>query len=500
MTSTLLAVPSARQSIYAGPRNTAFYCLSTVQSISSNSKPIQIASPVERSMAPKRGSKGKWAKPTRPQTKKTHFVCLPLATEASIPQLKQSLAKFRQITTPTEDAASSSIGRIPGGRAQVSSSSKQQHIQDENHNLATEAPDQSSTSLAQDLRQIPIGAHRPPGTFHLTLGVMDLSEQEDTERALQLLEDINYVDLLRQAEAMVMRRQLDRENERKERPLGDENPDKARLRTANTIGIDAEANVVPSSPKVPLESLNRAISPPSFSSTHSSMSNDTLLLNQTSVFTQHDKLSNQALPEPLSLTLQGLGAFQSARSARVFFAHVYDASHRLQTFAELIRQRFVDVGLVTETRPLVLHATVANMMYVKGMKGRGGGSREEGSRRRAGEVDAREILKFFNDEDGESILNQQQPLKSNDDRAAAPPVSTDISNSTTSHLPSSSTLLDTRSPSTDTDHQNQPQGHVWARDIKLDRLRICKMGAEPCDIPDWGMEYKPIGERIFFPS
>lgn len=499
MTSTLLIFSSACQSISAGLRNRVFCRLATVQPTGSTSRVIQRTSPIERSMASKRGSKGKWTKPTRPQVKRTHFICLPLATEASIPQLKESLAKFRQITSPTEDVVSGSVGRSPGEHPRGSSSSRQQHIQDENHNSATDVPKQSSTSLAQDLCQIPIGAHRPPGTLHLTLGVMDLSEQADMERALQLLEDINYVDLLRQAEAMVSQHQLDRENEKEALPLADKIPDKAGMlnRAANTIGVDAEARVVPTSTKAPLESLNRAISPPSFPASVFSKSNDTLALNQTSSFTPHDKLGNQALPEPFSLTLQGLGTFPSARSSRVFFAHVRDTSHRLQTFAELVRQRFMDVGLVTETRPLVLHATVANLIYVKGRKGRSSGSRGNDSGGRTGEVDAREILKFFNSEDGESILCQQQPPVSNDDHATTPLQSTRASTSTSSHLPSSSTSLDDGSASTDTGHRNQPRGHVWARDVRLDRIRICKMGAEPCDIPDWGMEYKPIGERIF---
>lgn len=457
MTSTRLAVASACQSISTIVRNSGC-CWATVQNIPSNSRQVQTTSPSERPMAPK---KGKFAKPARPQIKRTHFVCLPLATEASVSQLKESLANFRQITTLTDDGALRSAGRTSSEDAPSSSLPKQQHTQDEDRNSTSDFAGQSSTSGSQDLRRIPTGAHRPPGTLHLTLGVMDLSDQKDMERALQLLEDIDYVDLLRQAESVVQERQLNRENRRKERPLVDKIPDEVR------------------SSKSPLESLDRAISPPPFSSS-SSKSNDA-------------STPNQSLPRPMSLTLHGLGTFQSPRSSRVFFAHAHDPSKRLQTFAELVRQNFMDAGLITETRPLVLHATIANMIYVKSRKGQGG---------KAGEVDARAILRLFNnvEEDGESALNRQQPLGSSDaDAANSPSKSQGASDLITNQLPSSSILLDPRSSSTNTGYERQPQGHIWARDIKLDRVRICKMGAEPCDIPDWGMEYKHIGERIFLP-
>ncbi|KEF63358.1 uncharacterized protein A1O9_01335 [Exophiala aquamarina CBS 119918] len=409
-------------------------------------------------MAPK---KGKFAKPIRAHIKWTHFVCLPLATEASVPQLKESLANFRHLTTKTEDAAWGSAGRTASEHVRSSSLPKQQISHDEDRNSTSELVDQSSTPGSQDLRKIPTGAHRPPGTLHLTLGVMDLSAKEDMERALRLLEDLDYVDLLRQAETMVKGRQLERENRRKER-----------------LSEDKAHDETPTS-AAPLESLHRSISPPSLSSPFSK-SNDVTS-------------PTQDLPTPISVTLHGLGTFPSPRSSRAFFAHAHDPSKRLQTFAELVRQRFMNVALITDTRPLVLHATVANLIYVKGKKAQGGKARE---------IDAREILRFFNhlEKDDESGFNQQQPLEPSEGGVAelSHSQSKGAPDSATTHLSLSSTLLDPQS-SANTGDDNEPQGHIWARDIKIDRVRICKMGADPCDIPDWGMEYKYIGERIFLP-
>lgn len=138
----------------------------------------------------------------------------------------------------------------------------------------------------------------------------------------------------------------------------------------------------------------------------------------------------------------------------------------------------MEAGLITETRPLVLHATVANLIYVKGKgkgksrgaarrlggldggteakgedDGAGGGTSPTGGRNKSdgGNVDAREILKIFNPNgNGESV--RSMPMDSQ---------------------------------------------FIWASDIPLDRIRICKMGAEKCDTPDWGLEYRPIAEKVF---
>lgn len=188
MTSTVPFLFSGHQSIPRTLRSRLCYSLgNTVRHKSSDSK---TASPLKRqTMAPKKGARGKFAKPIKTQIKRTHFVCFPLTTEESISQLKDSLARFRQVTSILEDAAQDS-----------SSSTQWQRSQRENHQSAPGLPEPPSDSSTKDLRQIPSAAYRPPGTFHLTLGVMDLSAHEDMERAIHLLEDINYTDLLRGAE------------------------------------------------------------------------------------------------------------------------------------------------------------------------------------------------------------------------------------------------------------------------------------------------------------
>lgn len=302
------------------------------------------------------------------------------------------------------------------------------------------------------LRLLPAAAHRPPGTFHFTLGTMDLSEKEDMEQALRLLQEIDYVELFTQATMTpggAQKRQR-REDNDKENP---ENPNSiAQSARKSTLDVSQSISKVTSSK--PLSSLTRDISPP-----RPSTINNVLR----SLSTNQDA-TKASPPKHLSVTLHSLGTFPSSQSARVFYAQPHEPSGILQSFGELIRQRFIDAGLITETRPLVLHATVANLIYVK-RKGRG---REDASRGKLsrglstdGTVDARDILRYFNTE---SDGVEQHGLGD---------------------------VLDDAN-----DFQNEPKPFIWASNIPIDKIRICKMGAEKCEIPDWGMEYKPIGEKL----
>ena len=85
------------------------------------------------------------ARPTR-STRPTHFLCFPLVTSQSLPQLASSLEAFRTSTTASLFKDSSKV-----------------HI-------------------------IPAAAHRPAGTFHLTL---TLPTTADLERAGQILASLN---------------------------------------------------------------------------------------------------------------------------------------------------------------------------------------------------------------------------------------------------------------------------------------------------------------------
>lgn len=411
-------------------------------------------------MAPK--NKGKFKAPAKGHKKRpTHFLCFPLVTEDSIPQLKQSLAKFREVTMQLSTGirrdlkAGDEVRKSPSLVEQTGlpSGGTDQHEGASSSNEAARQP-VSDDGTDTSLRLLPAEAHRPPGTFHFTLGTMDLSEKEDMERALRLLQDIDYIELLSQA-TMIPEGQ---KRQRRQDNYGEnsEHMDLIRQSQSNSaIGVSQPTSQVPSSK--PLSSLTRDISPPRpnpISAVLRSMST-----NQDATLVSP--------PKQLSVTLHSLGTFPSSQSARVFYAQPHEPSGILQTFGQLIRQKFMDAELITETRPLVLHATVANLIYVK-RKGRGrenvGKGNPGGDGSRDGTVDARNILRYFNtSSDG---IDQDGPRDTLEEINAS---------------------------------SNDPKPFVWASGIPIDKIRICKMGAEKCDLPDWGMEYKPVGEKMLAP-
>ncbi|RPB14113.1 hypothetical protein P167DRAFT_604336 [Morchella conica CCBAS932] len=85
----------------------------------------------------------------------------------------------------------------------------------------------------------------------------------------------------------------------------------------------------------------------------------------------------QPPPPPLKITLRNLTCLGPPQRATVLYTAPHDASGRLPRFAEHIRSLFSAAGLlVPETRPLLLHATVVNTVYIRGRgRGRGRGER-----------------------------------------------------------------------------------------------------------------------------
>ncbi|KAI1340094.1 AKAP7 2'5' RNA ligase-like domain-containing protein [Xylariaceae sp. FL0016] len=102
-------------------------------------------------------------------------------------------------------------------------------------------------------------------------------------------------------------------------------------------------------------------------------------------------------PPPLSLTLRGLRSMQAASRASVLYAAPDDEEGTLRGFCEGLRARFLEEGLMVEDgRPLLLHATIVNTIYVRGGRGSGGGKGRQGGKRLT--VDARRVLERYGDQ------------------------------------------------------------------------------------------------------
>lgn len=95
----------------------------------------------------------------------THFLCLPLLSPSSTPQLRDSLSSFKQSVCVTN--TSQSPGRDSGD---------------------------AEGSLASPL--IPDKAFRPLGVLHLTLGVMSLRSEQRLEAAKDLLKGLDLAEFL----------------------------------------------------------------------------------------------------------------------------------------------------------------------------------------------------------------------------------------------------------------------------------------------------------------
>ncbi|KAF1836874.1 hypothetical protein BDW02DRAFT_566644 [Decorospora gaudefroyi] len=294
----------------------------------------------------------------------THFLCLPLVTPTSKPQLRRGLERLKK-------------------------------------DVAKDSP-------------VPIAAVRPPGTLHLTLGVMSLSPEELQEATLYL-QDLNLHTLLR---------------------------DITHRRIAEKAAEDGTV----------AENLNAAAMP------------DT---------------------DALTVTLESLVPMQTPSKTSILYAEPRDASQRLTGFAEAVRAAFAERGwVVDDARGLRLHATLLNTIYAKpkggrqakGRIGKGGGDGAKTFERKNGYVDGMhedQDQKQQEDEDG--VSNEGSSVL---DDAEAPPPSTAIAenslNGAAGHGPDAKSWMrfDARNLI------EEYKGFVWAEDIRIDRVRICKMGAK----------------------
>ncbi|KAH6621372.1 hypothetical protein B0J18DRAFT_432297 [Chaetomium sp. MPI-SDFR-AT-0129] len=81
------------------------------------------------------------------------------------------------------------------------------------------------------------------------------------------------------------------------------------------------------------------------------------------------------------ITLRGLAAMQTLNQTSVLYAPPVDPFGLLQSFCEKVRGQFQEAELmIDEGRPLLLHATVVNTVYVKGNKRGTGNKRGRGGR------------------------------------------------------------------------------------------------------------------------
>jgi len=101
--------------------------------------------------------------------------------------------------------------------------------------------------------------------------------------------------------------------------------------------------------------------------------------------------------EELRITLKGLQSMHAPSSTSTLFVPPVTSSPTLLNFCQRLKDAFTKAELlVPDDRPLLLHATVVNTIYVPGVKGKGRGG---GHGKRKGKLtfDASELLEDWED-------------------------------------------------------------------------------------------------------
>jgi activating signal cointegrator complex subunit 1 len=244
-------------------------------------------------------------------------------------------------------------------------------------------------------------AIRPLGSLHLTLGVMSLDEAK-LAQATTLLETLDMDNLLRESTSTQA----------------------SQLNTTDT------------------STLSPGSAPP------------TLLTTDQSTTTA---VTSGPIPFSLKISLEGLEPMQSPTKTSILYVHPHDSTNRLQPLCQALRRIFTQAGLlVSDTRPLKLHATIVNTIYIKGRK-KNKKSKAESPGRNGDEFKATETNPPSSINNSE---NKQDGLKANTpDSGHGPSAKSSLYLDATS-------LLSTYG------------SYIWASDIPISKIAICEMGVK----------------------
>ncbi|KAJ4297675.1 hypothetical protein N0V90_005569 [Kalmusia sp. IMI 367209] len=220
--------------------------------------------------------------------------------------------------------------------------------------------------------------------------------------------------------------------------------------------------------------------------------------------TVSENLSAYAMPDTdtLSVKLKGLVPMQASHKTSILYAEPTDITQRLLPFSEKLKHHFTEEGfLVEDKRTLRLHATIINTIYAKS-KGRHGKTRGGA----AEVVNANGAAKFSNAVDGtddhDDSASTAGSTQDGHEVTTAPP---DPSTTETKSLPKLDGA-DGHGPNAKSwlrfdarDMIDRYKDIVWAEDVRIDRVQICKMGAKKI-LNDQGEvvaeEYEVVSEKV----
>ncbi|KGO69628.1 hypothetical protein PITC_045760 [Penicillium italicum] len=379
----------------------------------------------------------------RPQL--THFLCVPLVNTKSLPQLDSSLATFKTAHLAEPGPASQSSSKNRG--------------------------DTSSLGL-------PSTAFRPLGTLHLTLGVMSLTNKDRLDQALAFFQSLDLVDLMKEAEQVAAHSQ-------QESALRQSSPLTVSLESLHALPQGRSATILHASPVDPTGRLLPFC-----------VKLRDKFIEAGFIQSEPDRRQAGRQKSTGRFVQDFPGASESGSSSVDVSSHPRES----QTPSEhpgASRTRDPSITIITREpkprqRPLLLHATLVNTIYVRG---------RQVQNKDANGRNLPERLTF----DARNLISQYRNYYSDDNRTIPHPAPAGSSESTESHhrRAKSSPIPNKKIVSSNHEsHSATPlppsQGYpfIWASEIPLDTICICEMGARKLypSVNDHGLNER-LGEK-----
>lgn len=478
----------------------------------------------------------------------THFLCFPLVNAVSLPQLESSLATFKAAIPPRPRT-------------------------ENDHPLKPTPP------------LIPDAALRPVGTLHLTLGVMSLPTQERLEQAVNLLQSLDLASMLREAEVSAasqqQRQQAGRPTAaRKVTPVNPvtapaEPPAPSEVKDDVPSVLSVQPDITSAPPVtldppqpliISLESLHALPRAKASTVLYAAPLDPTSRLYPFSVmlrdkFLEAGFLEGEYIKAPAKRDRDRESQEQDkeaeetkeevkkieAESAEATTPTIpQDLTEELpsgvaadpqphDSNAKLKLKTNKTTAQKLKPRPLLLHATVVNTIYVRGRRRGNNGNGPENNNNKNGKknnnnnggrytFDARDILAHYRDYYVDETRTEARPMifprpaeeinnshdrSDEEDLASSESEAEEVGQKRTNH--DDDTAADAAAPPPPEKRQKKKQKaeqdkelpknpFIWARDVPIDRLCICEMGTKKVESDDaealrLGEVYKVIAER-----
>lgn len=186
-----------------------------------------------------------------------------------------------------------------------------------------------------------------------------------------------------------------------------------------------------------------------------------------------ENLNAASMPDTdaLIVDLEALAPMQAPHKTSILYAKPTDSTQRLIPFGLSLKDHFTRQGsLVPDTRPLKLHATILNTIYAKPKKGRG---RPSGIKETLKHIEHEVSPHHHDDAQLEEDGDDASKAGSLDGKANGDSKNKDAADNNC-HGPDAKSWMrfDARTLI------DEYKGYTWAKDVRIDRVQICKMGAK----------------------